>query len=59
MLLFHDLHSKGLVSNLVPIKKKGKIIAQKLLCPSGLSNSNYFNLSKNWSLHGMELNLNF
>ena len=48
MLLFQDLHNKGLISNIIPIKKKGKIIAQKMLCPAGLSQSNFFELNKNW-----------
>lgn len=54
MLLFQDLHTKGLVSNIIPIKKKGKIIARKMLCPAGLSKSNFFELNQNWipACHG-------
>jgi len=44
MILFHDLKSKGLVSNIIPIKKKNKIIAHKLLC----SKENILNVNKNW-----------
>lgn len=44
MLLFQDLHSKGLISNIIPIKRKGKIFPQKMLCPVGLSHSIFFEL---------------
>ena len=48
MNLFHYLNSIGLISNIIPIKKKSKIIAQKLLCFSGLSKSAYNNINKYW-----------
>lgn len=45
MNLYHDLYSKGLVSNIVIIKKKDKVVAKKLI----LSNNNFMdNSSKNW-----------
>ena len=47
MILFHDLKSKGLVSNIIPIKKKNKIIAQKLLC-SSIPTEKILNINKNW-----------
>ena len=47
MILFHDLKSKGLVSNIIPIKKKNKIIAIKLLRPFS-STQNILNINKKW-----------
>ena len=48
MNLFHNLKSKNLVSNIVPIKKKDKIIALKLLCTSIITNKYLLNETKNW-----------
>ena len=47
MILFHDLKLKGLVSNIIPIKKQNEIIAHKLLISSILT-KNIFNVTKNW-----------
>ena len=41
MNLFHDLYSKGLVSNIITIKKKGKAIAKKLMCSSKILPPNF------------------
>ena len=46
--LFHDLHSKGLVSNLVMIKKKGSIVAKKLMCSEKILPHNFSYINKNW-----------
>ncbi len=48
MELFHNLYNKGLVSNIVPIKKKGEIIAQKLICSQKILPNNWSQIYKNW-----------
>ena len=48
MNLYHYLHSLNLVVKIIPIKKKGAIIAQKMLCPSGLTQKTYTEISKYW-----------
>lgn len=48
MNLYHYLHSLNLVAKIIPIKKKDAIIAQKMLCPSGLTQKTYTEISKNW-----------
>ena len=48
MDLFHKLYNKGLVSNIIPIKKKGEIIAQKLICSQIILPSNWSSIYKNW-----------
>ena len=56
--LYYNLHVKGFVSNLVPIKNKNKIIAQKMLCLPGFLKKNYVDLINNWvpAWHGTKLN---
>jgi hypothetical protein len=46
MNLFHDLYSKGLVSNIITIKKKGKVIAKKLMCSSKILPPNFSYINK-------------
>ena len=46
--LFHELHSKGLISNLVIVKKKGAIVAKKLMCSEKMLPSNFSYINKNW-----------
>lgn len=48
MNFFHELYSKGLVSNIIPIKKQGKIICQKLMVSKDLLPYNYLSINKNW-----------
>lgn len=48
MNLFHDLYKKGYVSNIIPIKKKDKIVAQKLICSKSLLPYNSSEIYKNW-----------
>ena len=48
MDLFHKLYNKGLVSNIIPIKKKGEIIAQKLICSQSILPSNWSSIYKYW-----------
>ena len=36
MKFFHEMHSKGLVNDIIPIKKKGKVICQKLMISRNL-----------------------
>ena len=48
MDLFHKLYYKNLVSNIVPIKKNGEIIAQKLICSNKILPKNWLQLYKNW-----------
>ena len=48
MDLFHKLYNKGLVSNIIPIKKKGEIIAQKLICSQSILPYNWSSIYKNW-----------
>ena len=48
MNFFHELYSKGLVSNIIPIKKQDKIICQKLMISQSLLPNNYLNINKNW-----------
>jgi len=55
--LYHNLHIKGFVSNLVPIKKGSIIIAQKMLCLPGFLKKDYLYLFNNWipAWHGTKL----
>ena len=46
--LYHNLHAKGFLSNLVPIKKGNLIIAQKMLCLPGFLKEKYIYLINNW-----------
>ena len=46
--LFHNLYNKGLVSNILPIKKNGEIIAQKLICSQKILPYNWSYIYKNW-----------
>jgi hypothetical protein len=48
MELFHKLYNKGLVSNIIPIKKNGEIIAQKLICSQNILPYNWSTIYKNW-----------
>ena len=48
MELFHNLYNKGLVSNIIPIKKKNQIIAQKLICSQNLLPKNWSQIYKSW-----------
>ena len=48
MELFHNLFNKKLVSNIVPIKKKGEIIAKKLICSKNILPKNWSNIYKDW-----------
>ena len=48
MLLYHYLNQQNLVVKIIPIKKRDKVIAQKLLCPSGLSQKDYTEITKYW-----------
>ena len=48
MNFFHQLYSKGLVSNIVPIKKQGKIICQKLMISKNLLPNNFLSINKSW-----------
>ena len=41
MNFFHEMYSKGLVTNIIPIKKQGKVICQKLMISPNLLPSNY------------------
>ena len=49
MNLFRDLYSKGLVSNIVLIKKKEKVIAKKLMCSNKILPYNFNYINKNWT----------
>ncbi len=46
--LFQKLYSQGIVSNLVLIKKKNKIIAKKLIISQSKLPHNFSQLKKNW-----------
>ena len=48
MQLFHDLNSKGLISNIVLIKKKGQVVAKKLMCSSKILPHNFSDINLNW-----------
>ena len=48
MILFHDLYSKGLISNIIPIKKQNKIICYKLMISKMKLSNNIMNIYKNW-----------
>ena len=55
--LYHNLHMKGFVSNLVPIKNGSRIIAQKMLCLPGFLKKDYLYLINKWipAWHGTKL----
>ena len=48
MNLYQYLYNNNLVVKIIPIKKNNVVIAQKLLCPSGLSQKNFTEISKKW-----------
>ena len=48
MNLYHDLYSKNLVSNIVLIKKKGIVIAKKLMCSNKILPNNFSYINNNW-----------
>jgi hypothetical protein len=48
MNLYQYLFSKGLVSNFVIIKKKGKVVAKKLMCSNKILPYNFPYINKNW-----------
>ena len=48
MNCFHELYSKGLVTHIVPIKKKDKIICQKLMVSQQYLPKDYMSINKNW-----------
>ena len=48
MTFFHKLFKLGYISNIIPIKKKGTIIAQKLICSKQLLPSNSSQIYKKW-----------
>ena len=48
MILFHELYSKGLISNIIPIKKQNKIICYKLMISKMKFSYNLMNIYKNW-----------
>ena len=48
MTFFHKLYNLGYVSNIIPIKKKGEIIAQKLICSKHLLPINTSKIYNNW-----------
>lgn len=48
MNLYQYLYNKNYVAKIIPIKKNNVVIAQKLLCPSGLSQKNFTQISQNW-----------
>ena len=48
MHLYQYLFKNNLVVKMIPIKKNDVIIAQKILCPSGLSQKEYTEISKYW-----------
>ena len=48
MELFHNLYNKNLVSNIIPIKRNGEIIAQKLICSKDILPKNWSQMYNNW-----------
>ena len=48
MTLFHLLYNKGYISNIIPIKKKDIIVAQKLICSKKMLPFNSSQIYKNW-----------
>ena len=48
MHFFHELYSKDLVTNIIPIKKQGTIICQKLMVSKKLMPNNYLSNYKYW-----------
>ena len=48
MLLYQYLFQNNLVAKIIPIKKNNLIIAQKILCPSGLTQKDFTEISKYW-----------
>ena len=45
---YQDLLSKGLVSNIIPIKKKDKVICQKLIVSQNLLPENFQKINEEW-----------
>ena len=56
--LYQQLYSKELVSNIVIIKKKGKIVAKKLMCSNQILPKNFSYINKSWIpvWHGTKFN---
>ena len=48
MNFYHELYSKGLVSNIIKIKKRGKVICQKLMVSKDYLPDDYLNINKKW-----------
>lgn len=48
MNLYQYLFQRNLAVKIIPIKKNNVIIAQKILCPSGLNQIKFKGISKNW-----------
>jgi hypothetical protein len=48
MTFFHRLYNLGYISNIIPIKKNDKIIAQKLICSKHLLPMNSSQIYSNW-----------
>ena len=48
MNFFHELYSKGLVTHIVPIKKKDKIICQKLMVSQKYLPNNILMINRKW-----------
>jgi len=46
--LYQKLNSKGLISNIVIIKKRDKIVAKKLMCSNQILPDNFPYINKNW-----------
>ena len=46
--LYQKLNSKGLISNIVIIKKRDKIVAKKLMCSNEILPDNFSYINKNW-----------
>ena len=48
MNLYHTLYSRVLISNIVLIKKKDKVVAKKLMCSNNILPGNFSYINKNW-----------
>jgi len=48
IIFFHELYSKGLISNIIPIKKQDKIICYKLMISKSKLPYNLMNIYKDW-----------
>ena len=45
---YHELYSKGLVSNIIQIKKRGIVICQKLMVSKNYLPHDYLKINKKW-----------